>query len=334
MSVSMSAAVAPEEQLAWEARAGRPAAAAAFLSALLGLGGVAYGNIALSSSKVNDDVDGAFLVHRHHAVLIGTSVLEALSVLLLAVAVAYLYRATRFRRAELRPQALWMTVGGAVVYAGALVGQQLALIDVEDRLVTQLTANPLAPKAANDLAKHALSHGKLATWALVQLALGIFLGAGVVLISLNARRAGILSSFMGIVGIIVGVLLVLPFFGRPPIVEYFWLVALGLLYLDRWPGGGRGPAWASGEAIPWPTAAEVRAAQASSGEGAPAPRGRAERPPPRPPPRWLERLTGRGAAASSDGGGDDEDPDETPEPQRAAAPQHPRSKKRKKKRRR
>ena len=37
----------------------------------------------------------------------------------------------------------------------------------------------------------------------------------------------------------------------------FWTVALGVLFLDRWPNG-RGPAWSVVEAIPWPTAAQIR----------------------------------------------------------------------------
>jgi hypothetical protein len=33
-----------------------------------------------------------------------------------------------------------------------------------------------------------------------------------------------------------------------------------MLFLGRWPGAaGRGPAWETGEAIPWPSAAERRA---------------------------------------------------------------------------
>ena len=42
----------------------------------------------------------------------------------------------------------------------------------------------------------------------------------------------------------------------------FWLGALGLLFIGRW-AGGRGPAWETGTAEPWPSAAERR------GEAAP-----------------------------------------------------------------
>ena len=78
-----------------------------------------------------------------------------------------------------------------------------------------------------------------------------------VLVSLNAMRAGLLSRFMGIIGILTGALLVLPLLAPLPVVQLFWLGALGALFLGRWPGG-RGPAWDSGEAEPWPSAAQLR----------------------------------------------------------------------------
>jgi hypothetical protein len=79
-----------------------------------------------------------------------------------------------------------------------------------------------------------------------------------VLVSVNAMRAGLLSRFMGVLGIIAGALLILPVLpGGGNFVQLFWIVALGMLFLDRWPNG-RGPAWSVVEAIPWPTAAQVR----------------------------------------------------------------------------
>src|SRR5207302_1170656 len=95
---------------------------------------------------------------------------------------------------------------------------------------------------------------------------GLVLAIGVVLVAQGARRAGLLSNFLGILGIIVGALLFVPLFGRPPVIAYFWTIALGFLFIDRWPGG-RGPAWESGEATPWPTAAEMREQQKAAGGG-------------------------------------------------------------------
>ena len=82
------------------------------------------------------------------------------------------------------------------------------------------------------------------------------------IIALNAMRAGLLSRFMGVLGIGVGALIVLPLLPQGlPIVQMFWLGALGLLFLGRW-SGGRGPAWETGTAVPWPAANQARSARA------------------------------------------------------------------------
>jgi hypothetical protein len=68
---------------------------------------------------------------------------------------------------------------------------------------------------------------------------------------LHAMRAGLLTRFMGTLGIALGAALL--FIG--PIPLYLYLIALGLVFLDRVPGG-RPPAWDAGEAIPWPRPGE------------------------------------------------------------------------------
>jgi hypothetical protein len=77
-----------------------------------------------------------------------------------------------------------------------------------------------------------------------------------VMLPLRARRAGLLSPFMSILGVLCGILLVLPVL-PPVILQAFWLGAIGALFLGKWPGG-RGPAWETGEADPWPSPAQRR----------------------------------------------------------------------------
>jgi hypothetical protein len=87
----------------------------------------------------------------------------------------------------------------------------------------------------------------------------------VVLVSLHAMRAGLLSRFMGVLGVILGGLFVIPL-APVPIVQLFWVLALGALYLGFWPGAGRGPAWETGEAEPWPSAQGRFAAPAGAAD--------------------------------------------------------------------
>jgi hypothetical protein len=83
---------------------------------------------------------------------------------------------------------------------------------------------------------------------------------------------------MGVLGIMAGVFLAFPFFSIP-IVQAFWLLAAGVLFLGRFPNGTP-PAWETGRAEPWPTRQEMleqgKAKQGAKG-GAPA---KASVPPP------------------------------------------------------
>ena len=54
-------------------------------------------------------------------------------------------------------------------------------------------------------------------------------------------RVGLLTRFMGVLGIIVGVLFIVPLGSSLPIVQAFWLVALGVLFLRPLAVGGSRP---------------------------------------------------------------------------------------------
>jgi hypothetical protein len=91
--------------------------------------------------------------------------------------------------------------------------------------------------------------------------LGLLLVAiGLVLVSLNAMRVGLLTRSLGYLGIIAGVLTIIPLVPIP-IVEAYYLLALAYLFSGRWPNGVP-PAWTSGQAVPWPPSQRQQAAQA------------------------------------------------------------------------
>ena len=60
---------------------------------------------------------------------------------------------------------------------------------------------------------------------------------GWVVICLNAMRIGLLTRFMGVLGVICGALIVLPILSPLPIVQTFWLGAMAVLLAKRWPNG-------------------------------------------------------------------------------------------------
>lgn len=74
--------------------------------------------------------------------------------------------------------------------------------------------------------------------------------------SLHALRTGLLTRFWGALGIALGVAILL---GLLP-VALLWFAYLGLLFAG-WLPNGRPPAWAAGEAIPWPSPGEKAAAE-------------------------------------------------------------------------
>jgi hypothetical protein len=77
----------------------------------------------------------------------------------------------------------------------------------------------------------------------------------VVYTALQSYRVGLLTRFFGTLGMALGVSVVLlPF---APALIALWLGWLGLIFIDRVPGG-RPPAWAAGEAVPWPPSGQQR----------------------------------------------------------------------------
>jgi hypothetical protein len=93
-------------------------------------------------------------------------------------------------------------------------------------------------------------------------------------------RVGLLPRVPGVLGIICGVLFVIPI--TPfPILQVFWLLALAALFGGRWPSGTP-PAWETGQAQPWPTQQQVREEREA------ARRERQGLPPPEPAPAGVE----------------------------------------------
>jgi hypothetical protein len=350
--------VGKEEQLQWERRRAPWASGAAFLAALLPIAATIYASSLLG--KIENDREDLFLqkVHDHAGGYIASGVITAIGTFLLVPVLVYLYRAIIARRPQIPRLALILAVAAPLIAGGVGVARQVVLADTANQFVTnppkprtpaereklqtelsKITDRDAYLKRVDELsptgrAKDKLQSGSVATVAYVGLVANLLLGTAFVLIAMHAMRAGLLSRFMGILGVIVGALTAVPLLGGAPVVQLFWLVAMGILFLDRWPQG-RGPAWAAVEEIPWPSAQDRRDAIAGDGGGGARPaRGGG--------------LFGGGRARAVDPAlaaePDDDDVDEVEaddsaqqHTREAARPRtssdHPRSKKRKRKRR-
>ena len=295
--------MAPEAQLEWEARAGRPVAAAAFLGALLPLAGGIYGRSG-DGPELGDAprAEALLALDRNETeALVGTAI-QAVGVLLLIPVFIYLFRAIKLRREEYPRVALVLGVAAPVLYALVAVLAQIDRIDTAHGFADDLPANyeSLPDDQIEDRAENALDDSSSGLLIGLGLAAALAMATAFVLHGLWGMRAGLFSRFFGTIGIILGALYVFGFLGGPQIIQLFWLSALAFLVLGRWPGG-RGPAWDMGTDEPWPSAKDQREA--------------------------AERAQAEEAGLLE---AEQAEPD-TGEPEPAA---HPRSKKRKRKRRR
>ena len=109
-------------------------------------------------------------------------------------------------------------------------------------------------------ANHLMSAATLSIFQIVDYLGELLLAVGFVMVSLNAMRVGLLTRFLGFLGIIGGVLTL--FVITPvPIVQFYWLAAVAYLFTGRWPSGVP-PAGRSGRAERWPSAQQARQQQA------------------------------------------------------------------------
>jgi hypothetical protein len=230
-----------QAQLEWEARAGRLAAYAAWVAAAVIIAALLYRVVVLPHGA--DNVK-QFLpdVEAHKSAFLVSGILTGLGMLAFIAPLLYLYNATRFRRPELPTVARILIFAGPILFAICSIWFQLRQAHAADQF---LAGTVKTNKHAEDVLRDSTT-----AVAGLSLAASVATGLATVLVSMNAMRAGLLSRFMGVLGVILGVLFVLPLIASP-IIQLFWLLALGLLLIDKWPAG-RGPAWETGEAEPWP----------------------------------------------------------------------------------
>jgi hypothetical protein len=256
-----------EERLAYEARVRNRQVALAAAAGILLILGVA---IQLGGPHVNVSEKTLGLITEHKRFgrdLLG-SIVTALSLLAVAATLHYLWGAAMAREPKLKPSFMgWIAVAGGVLEGIAVVVYVIAFGNAANDFVSH--GSQTFPEAKALLGRGSLVIPQIANY------LGLFLVAiALVMISLNAMRVGLLTRFLGYLGIVGGVLTIIPIVPIP-IVEAYWLLALAYLLSGRWPSGVP-PAWSSGRAEPWPPRQQLGA-----GRGQPAPRGaRGARPKP------------------------------------------------------
>jgi hypothetical protein len=260
------AAVDTQQQLAWEARQRPRAAVAAVLGGVLSLASDLWTTQILRDAPKGGFIDSLTravepgpiagaqslrtpyfqFVHDHSTPLVLSNVVKGLAYVAIAWALTFLAAAVRARRPLPRPILYLVLVGGVL---SGVAG--IAFWAGYTGAVNTFLDGPHTVARAADAGSGTL----LLTAQLIGLAGQLALAVGFVFVSLNAMRSGLLTKFMGILGCIIGVLVIIPL-GPLPIVQAFWLVAVAALFFGYWPSG-MPPAWKSGKEEPWPRQSEM-----------------------------------------------------------------------------
>jgi hypothetical protein len=238
----------PSAQLAWEARLGKPVGAAAIAAAGFVVASFAV-QLPLLRDKTKNEAQTLESVHRHASSYVAGGLLQLAALFCVVAVLWYLYRAAKYRREQIPVFVLVLAIVGPVLFA--LAGA------IGPFVIKHFAAEFVGgTNHTNQHAKDLVGGGSAAVFSFLTPVGALTFALAMIMSNVNAIRTGLLSTFVGIIGVIGGILFVLPL-GPPQLLLFFWLAAVGLTLLDRWPGG-RGPAWAAGEAIKWPTAMERR----------------------------------------------------------------------------
>jgi len=241
-----AAAVAPPSPLALERRQRPRFAVVAVLAALL-LVAVVVIQTTGPQAKVAERTLQLIVGSKRGTQDIIGAIATALDSLAIAGALYFLVSAARRRNPE-----MVTFIGPLCLIAGALT----AVATIIATIASVHEAHQFVKTAGKTyMDAQALNGGGLLTIVQILGLLGaMLLSVALILTSLQAMRVGLLTRFMGYVGMLAAVVIIIP---TLIVVEAYWFIALALLLIGRWPTGNP-PAWESGEARPWPSAQTVR----------------------------------------------------------------------------
>jgi uncharacterized membrane protein YgcG len=215
------------------------------------------------------------------------AILNAIAALAAAAVLVYLWQAARARN----PEKVKPYVRVIAILAGVLT----AVAGIAYAVIVAIKVHQFATTGAQtyDEANRLTSGSGLLALQLLGQAAALLVAVAFVLVALQAMNQGLLSRFMGYLGMFAGALFLFQI-TQVPVVQAYWLLAVGYLISGRWPTGVP-PAWRSGRSEPWPSSAEMRnrrAAAAGAGAGGRAASG-----------GRVAAGGGRGNGAAAGGGG-------------------------------
>jgi hypothetical protein len=253
-----------DEQLLYETRVRNRQAVVSALAAILLLV-AAIVQLSGPHTKVDELTVDLITANKRFPLDLIAAVLNAAGSLAVAWTLTFLFRSSIARKSDLKPFIRYIAIAGGAL--AAITGVVYAIV-VAIKVHEFVTTGAQTYQEANSLTG---APGLLAL-QLVGQAAALLLAIGFVLVSLNAMRVGLLTRFMGYLGIFAGVLVLFQV-TQVPVVQAYWLLAFAYLVSGRWPSGVP-PAWRSGRAEPWPSSQQMRADRtAGRGKGRAQPSG-------------------------------------------------------------
>jgi hypothetical protein len=237
-----------DEQLLHEARV-RPRQAVIAGTAAFALIVAAILQLTGPHTKVSEITIGLITEHKRSTTDLIGSVIQMVGWLALASTLVFLLQASRARNPK---------VPGFIRILAIVGGVGAALAGVVSAVVISIKANDFVSHGNQTYEQaHALttSAALVAPQIAVQAA-ALLVAISIVMTCVHAMRVGLLTRFLGYLGMFAGALVIIPIV-QLPVVQAYWLAALAYLLSGRWPSGVP-KAWETGRAEAWPTAAQMR----------------------------------------------------------------------------
>jgi hypothetical protein len=181
--------------------------------------------------------------------LLASTVLRSLAFALMCVPLFYLFRAAAARSERVSGAMIGFAFIGPVLLAVQGAIAWLAQTNVASDFVAASGPGGDIYSLLDDLVEDS-SAFDVASNLLFPAILGMLVA--MIYVPLQAMRVGLLTRFFGTLGMALGagMLFIAPAISLLTIS--IWFLWLGLMFIDKIPGGPRPPAWEAGVAIPWP----------------------------------------------------------------------------------
>jgi hypothetical protein len=252
--------MSPDDQLLYESRVRNRQAAVAILAGVLLIVAsvIQLGGPHTSVDELTQDL---LTANKRFPLDLIAAIINAIASIGIAWTLVFLYRATKARNPEVR---------SFIRYIAMVGGGLSAVAGVTYAVIVAVKVHEFATTGAQtyDEATHLTGGAGLLVLQLAGQLAALIVAVSFVLVCMQAMRVGLLTKFMGYLGMFAGALVLFQI-TQVPVVQLFWLVAVGYLISGHWPSGTPA-AWRTGKAETLPSGAELRAQRAAARGGGPA----------------------------------------------------------------